>query len=64
MANSLAADFPLVNAIRSPDDVKQLAVPVLAHRVILRTHWDATAARTEDPDVVIREILQKIPVPR
>jgi len=47
-----------------PDDIKQLAVPVLAHRVILRTHWDATGARAEDPDVVIREILQKIPVPR
>ena len=47
-----------------PDDIKQLAVPVLAHRVILRSHWDATAARTEDPDAVIREILQKIPVPR
>ncbi|HWT81342.1 MAG TPA: MoxR family ATPase [Candidatus Methylomirabilis sp.] len=48
----------------TPDDVKQLAVPVLAHRVILRTHWDATGVRTEDPDVVIREILQKTPVPR
>ncbi|HWU38163.1 MAG TPA: MoxR family ATPase [Candidatus Acidoferrum sp.] len=47
-----------------PDDIKQLAVPVLAHRVILRTHWDATGVRTEDPDVVIREILQKTPVPR
>jgi MoxR-like ATPase len=47
-----------------PDDIKQLAVPALAHRVILRTHWDATGDRSGDPETVIREILQEIPVPR
>jgi MoxR-like ATPase len=47
-----------------PDDIKQMAVPALAHRVILRTHWDATADRSDDPEMVIREILQEIPVPR
>ena len=47
-----------------PDDIKQLAVPALAHRVILRTHWEATGDRSDDPEMVIRQILQEIPVPR
>ena len=47
-----------------PDDFKQLAVAALAHRVILRTHWDAAAQGRDDADSVIREILQEIPVPR
>ena len=47
-----------------PDDIKQLAVPALAHRVILHTSWDATGDRRDDPEVVIREILQEVPVPR
>jgi MoxR-like ATPase len=47
-----------------PDDVKQLGVPTLAHRVIPRSHWDHSVDRPEDPDEVIREILADTPVPR
>jgi MoxR-like ATPase len=47
-----------------PDDIKQLAIPALAHRVILRTRWDPAADRREDADSVIREIVNEIPVPR
>lgn len=47
-----------------PDDIKQLAVPALAHRVILRTHWEPGGEGAGDPEAVIREILQGIPVPR
>ncbi len=47
-----------------PDDFKQLAIPALAHRVILRTRWDPTADRGDDADSVIREIVNEIPVPR
>jgi MoxR-like ATPase len=47
-----------------PDDIKELAVPALAHRVILRGRWDPAGGRTDDPEEVIREILQEIPVPR
>ncbi len=46
-----------------PDDIKQVAIPALAHRVILRTHWEG-AGRSDDPEMVIREILQEVPVPR
>ena len=47
-----------------PDDIKQLAVAALAHRVILRAHWEAGGDRSDDPERVIREILQEVPVPR
>ncbi len=47
-----------------PDDIKQLAVPALAHRVILRAHWEPGGEGAEDPERVIREILQETPVPR
>jgi MoxR-like ATPase len=47
-----------------PDDIKGVAVPALAHRVILRTHWEATGDRSDDPEAVIREILGQVPVPR
>ncbi len=47
-----------------PDDVKQLAVPALAHRVIPRARWDPAGDQREDAEAVIRQILQEVPVPR
>jgi MoxR-like ATPase len=47
-----------------PDDVKRLAVPALAHRVILRSQWDPSLDRREEPEAVIRQILAETPVPR
>ncbi len=47
-----------------PDDIKQLAVPALAHRVILRTRWEGADGQPPDADRVIREILHDVPVPR
>jgi MoxR-like ATPase len=47
-----------------PDDIKQLAIPALAHRVILRTRWDAADNPKDDAEAVIREILEAAPVPR
>ncbi len=47
-----------------PDDIKQLAVAALAHRVIVRSRWDPAGERLDDPDALIREILQEVPVPR
>jgi MoxR-like ATPase len=43
-----------------PDDIKSLAVPVLAHRLILREEERLRGIAQED---VIREILADIPVP-
>jgi MoxR-like ATPase len=47
-----------------PDDIKQLAVPALAHRVILRTQWEPAGEGRDDPETVIRQILQDVPIPR
>jgi len=47
-----------------PDDIKQLAIPALAHRVIPRARWEAAGDRHDDAETVIREILHDIPVPR
>lgn len=40
-----------------PDDVRELALPVLAHRIILRGMMDRTAA------AFLRELLERLPVP-
>jgi MoxR-like ATPase len=47
-----------------PDDIKQLAVAALAHRVMPRTHWDPSGDRGGDPEAVICEIVRDTPVPR
>ncbi|MFZ4811101.1 MAG: AAA family ATPase, partial [Ilumatobacteraceae bacterium] len=44
----------------TPDDVKAVAVPVLAHRVVLRP--DA-AARGVTAEAAVHEVLQSVPVP-
>lgn len=47
-----------------PDDIKQLAVPAFAHRVIPRAHWESYVGQSPDTERIIREILQDVPVPR
>jgi len=47
-----------------PDDVKALAVPALAHRVVVRAAASVGAASAMDGEAVIRTIVQDVPVPR
>jgi len=47
-----------------PDDVKILAGPAFAHRVLLRSRWDDPVGETPGAEQVIRQILQDVPVPR
>jgi MoxR-like ATPase len=42
-----------------PDDVKILAEPALAHRIIVRT---SASIRDIDPGAVVREVLDAVPV--
>jgi MoxR-like ATPase len=42
-----------------PDDVKQLAVAVLAHRLIVKSQ---ATLREVDPDAIVREILNQVPI--
>ncbi len=43
----------------TPDDVQQMAIPVLAHRLMMRSDGSGSARA----ETVIREILRQIPVP-
>jgi MoxR-like ATPase len=42
-----------------PDDVKALAVGVLAHRLIVKSQ---ASLREIDPDAIVREIVSQVPV--
>ena len=46
-----------------PDDFKELAVPTLAHRVIVDVRGGSYQQRSEDADIIIQEIVNSIPVP-
>ena len=47
-----------------PDDIKTLAVPALAHRVLLRTRTDPGVGSGMDAESVIRALVQDLAVPR
>lgn len=47
----------------TPDDFKELAVPILAHRVIVNTRHGSNQRRYEDAEIIIQEIVNSIPVP-
>lgn len=46
-----------------PDDVKNLAISVLSHRILVNTRLTRGARRSYDAENVIREIVDSIPVP-
>ena len=47
-----------------PDDIKELAVPALAHRVMVKARLGAAGAGSVDGEAAIRAIVQDVPVPR
>jgi MoxR-like ATPase len=46
-----------------PDDVKRLAAPVLAHRVVANQRAASTLRRNEEAERVLQEILESVEVP-
>ncbi len=46
-----------------PDDIKQLALPVLAHRVIVSSKYSSPHKRSEEAEAILAEILRSIEVP-
>ncbi|MEV5000846.1 AAA family ATPase [Nocardioides sp. LML1-1-1.1] len=71
LGTSVRAGLALVRAARAwaisygrsyvvPDDVKTLAVPVLAHRMVLDPEEDFRGTTTED---VVRKVLERVSVP-
>jgi MoxR-like ATPase len=47
-----------------PDDIKTLAVPALAHRVIAKTRVDPSGDSGGSDAAILRSLLQEVPVPR
>lgn len=71
LGTSVRAGLALVRAARAwalsygrtyvvPDDVKALAVPVLAHRMVLDPEEDFRGTTSEE---VVRRVLERVPVP-
>ncbi|MFH0903224.1 MAG: MoxR family ATPase [Pseudomonadota bacterium] len=46
-----------------PDDFKELAIPALAHRLILASQQETLGRAREEAERVIAEILDRVPVP-
>jgi MoxR-like ATPase len=46
-----------------PDDLKGLAVPVLAHRVVVSSQGDSIGRSRSDAERIITDILERIPAP-
>src|SRR5262249_12850358 len=46
-----------------PDDVKRLAVPLFAHRVVINTRATLAPRRTDAAERIIEEILSQLEVP-
>lgn len=47
-----------------PDDIKRLAVPALAHRVLVRARLERAAGSELEADAIVDALLQEIPIPR
>ena len=45
------------------DDIQELTVPVLAHRIRLTSHADGFTPSREEAENALREIVARIPVP-
>ena len=46
-----------------PDDIKQLVLPVLAHRVIVSSKFSSPYKRSEEAEAILSELLRSIDVP-
>jgi len=46
-----------------PDDFKQLAIPVFAHRVVPSARHASLQKKSESTENVLREIVESVPVP-
>ncbi len=46
-----------------PDDIKRLAIPVLAHRIIVSSKYSSSHKRSEEAEKIIEEILVNVEIP-
>lgn len=46
-----------------PDDIKQIAIPVLSHRVMINPHYSSGRRQTDEAESALEEILKGVSVP-
>lgn len=46
-----------------PDDIKQLAVAVFSHRVIVSTQYSSPLQRSEEAESIVRDLIDQVEVP-
>jgi MoxR-like ATPase len=46
-----------------PDDLKQLAIPALAHRVVLGLQQESLGRARDEAERVLRDVLDRVPIP-
>jgi len=46
-----------------PDDFKRLIVPVFAHRVVVNTRYTSTQKKSEQAEIILRELVDSVRVP-
>jgi MoxR-like ATPase len=47
----------------TPEDFKQLSVPVFSHRVVVNARYSSTLKKSEQAEQIIREIVEGVAVP-
>ena len=47
----------------TPDDIKRLALPVLAHRVVVGSGYSSPHKRSREAEAILAEILESIDIP-
>jgi MoxR-like ATPase len=46
-----------------PDDLKSLALPALAHRLVLANQLDSTGRAREEAERIVADIIGRVPIP-
>jgi MoxR-like ATPase len=46
-----------------PDDLKGLALPTLAHRLVLANQLDSTGRAREEAERIVTDIIGRVPIP-
>ena len=47
----------------TPDDVKQLAVPVFSHRVVINPRYSSNLKKSHQSEQILQELIETVPVP-
>jgi MoxR-like ATPase len=46
-----------------PDDIKELVVPVFAHRIVVNSRYSTGQRRSQEAEAALQEILKTVSVP-